>query len=76
MAIDLKIPSMGQGMSEGTLNEWLASDGAQVSEGEAIYSLESEKSTLEIESPASGVLRIVAEAGETYPVGTVIGRIE
>jgi pyruvate/2-oxoglutarate dehydrogenase complex dihydrolipoamide acyltransferase (E2) component len=76
MAIELKIPSLGQGMIEGTIAEWLAADGSQVVAGDPIYTMENEKSTQEIEAPIDGVLHIYGEAGETYPVGMVIGCIE
>lgn len=76
MTTELKIPSLGQGMTEGTLTEWLVSDGAQVTAGDAIYALESEKSVQEMEAPVSGVLRTIGTAGEVYPVGEVIGTIE
>jgi len=62
-------------MNEGTLSQWLIADGAQVTEGEPLYALESEKSVQEIESPASGTLKILVEPGELYPVGTVLGEI-
>jgi pyruvate/2-oxoglutarate dehydrogenase complex dihydrolipoamide acyltransferase (E2) component len=67
---------LGMGMSEGILSEWLAEDGAQVEEGTPIYALETDKSVQEVESPASGVLRISGKVGETYPVGDLIGTIE
>lgn len=76
MSTQLKIPSLGQGMSEGTLTEWLVSDGTQVAAGDSIYALESEKSVQEIQAPVSGVLRTIGKPGEVYPVGEVIGRIE
>ena len=63
-------------MSEGLVTEWLAADGASVTEGQPLYSLESEKSVTEVEAPASGRLKIVAVIGETHPVGTVLGVIE
>jgi pyruvate/2-oxoglutarate dehydrogenase complex dihydrolipoamide acyltransferase (E2) component len=63
-------------MNEGTLAEWLVPDGGQAVEGEPLYALESDKSTQEVESPASGTLRVKAAAGETYEVGTVLGTIE
>lgn len=62
-------------MQEGMLTAWLVADGANVIEGQPIYTLEIEKSTLDVESPASGILRQVAVAGETYKVGTIIGEI-
>jgi len=62
-------------MREGTLTEWLVADGQQVAEGQPIYVLELEKSTMDVESPASGVLKHIGSAGTTYKVGDVIGEI-
>jgi pyruvate/2-oxoglutarate dehydrogenase complex dihydrolipoamide acyltransferase (E2) component len=76
MSTELRIPSLGASMTEGTLTEWLVSDGDSVKTGDPIYALESEKALQEIESPASGVIRIVGKAGGTYPVGEFIGQIE
>ena len=70
------LPKLGFAMEEGVLSEWLSKDGAVVSEGQPLYSLESEKSQQEIEAPASGTLRILAEAGQTYRVGHVLAEIE
>lgn len=75
MAFEVKIPKIGFSMNEGILSEWFAEDGGQVTEGQLLYSLESDKSTNEVESPASGILRIIGEVGETYEVGTVIAEI-
>ena len=47
-----------------------------VTEGDPLYLLEADKSANEVEAPATGILRIEAETGETYEVGTVIGYIE
>ena len=76
MAVEVILPKLGFSMNEGQIAEWLAADGAQVSEGDPLFLLEADKSTNEVEAPASGTLRIEAEAGETYEVGTVIGYIE
>jgi pyruvate/2-oxoglutarate dehydrogenase complex dihydrolipoamide acyltransferase (E2) component len=62
-------------MTEGVLAEWLVADGAQVNEGDPIYTLETGKAVQEIQAPASGRLMQRAQAGETYPVGTDIGEI-
>ena len=75
MAFQVTIPKIGFSMNEGILSEWLLEDGAQVSEGQPLYSIESDKSTNEVESPASGTLKIIGEIGETYEVGTVIAEI-
>jgi acetyl/propionyl-CoA carboxylase alpha subunit len=76
MATDVILPKLGFSMTEGTIEEWLAGDGAQVAEGQALFVLEAEKSAVEVESPATGTLHIRAEVGETYECGTVIGFIE
>ena len=75
MSTQILLPKIGFSMNEGVLNEWLVSDGASVEEGQPIYAIESEKSVQEVEAPASGTLKILAQAGETYEVGTVLGEI-
>ena len=76
MTCDLTLPKLGFSMTEGVLAEWLVGDGDEVVEGQVIYSLESDKSVQEVESPGKGVIRIEAAAGETYQVGERVGRIE
>ena len=76
MAVEILLPKIGFSMNEGQVAEWLAKDGDAVKEGQPLYSLEADKSTNEIESPASGTLRIVAAIGETYEVGTVLAYID
>ena len=75
MATQVLLPKLGFSMQAGELAEWLVADGAQVTEGEPLFLLESEKSTNEIESPASGTLKIMAQIGESYDVGTVLAEI-
>lgn len=76
MTTEVLLPKLGFSMNEGELSEWLVGDGEQVVEGQALFSLESDKSTNEIESPGTGTLRILKEPGETYEVGTVLAIIE
>ena len=76
MATEILLPKIGFSMNEGELAEWLVADGGQAIAGEPLFSLESDKSTNEVEAPATGTLRIYAQAGETYEVGTVLGVIE
>jgi len=76
MATQILLPKLGFSMTEAQIAEWLVADGGQVTEGEPLYLLEADKSTNEVEAPASGTLRILAEPGETYEVGTVLGTIE
>ena len=58
MAVEVVLPKLGFSMNEGQIAEWLAADGAQVSEGDPLFLLEADKSTNEVEAPASGILRI------------------
>jgi pyruvate/2-oxoglutarate dehydrogenase complex dihydrolipoamide acyltransferase (E2) component len=69
------LPKIGFSMNEATLAEWMVADGAAVSEGQPLYALESDKSVQEIESPASGTLKILAQVGEVYEVGAVLAEI-
>jgi pyruvate/2-oxoglutarate dehydrogenase complex dihydrolipoamide acyltransferase (E2) component len=62
-------------MTEGSVAEWLAADGADVREGDPIYVLETGKAAQEISAPASGRLVHKVKAGEVHPVGTDIGEI-
>ena len=76
MAVPLNIPKLGVSMTEGTLVEWLVSDGDSVSAGDVLYRLETDKVENDIEAPVDGVVRISGEEGETYDVGTQIGSID
>lgn len=75
MTVKLAIPKLQMSMTEAVLAEWLVEDGALVSQGQPIYSLETDKAVQEIEAPASGALRQSAEPGKTYEVGAEIGEI-
>jgi len=76
MSTDVLLPKLGFSMSEGQLQEWTVADGDSVTEGQVIYTLESDKATTEIEAPASGTIHITAAVGETYPVGTLLATID
>ncbi len=76
MTTEIRIPKIGVSMTEGTIAEWCAEDGATVVEGQPLYSIELDKSTNEIEAPASGKLRIVGEVGGVYAVGALVATIE
>jgi len=70
------LPSLGFDMTEGLLARWLMNEGDPVAKGQAIAEIETEKATVEIEAAAAGILaRIIVRAGETVPVGTLIGVI-
>lgn len=76
MATEILLPKLGFSMNEGQIAEWLVADGATVKEGDPLFSLEADKSTNEVEAPASGTLRIIAQPGEMLPVGSILGHIE
>lgn len=76
MSTEIILPKLGFSMNEGTIAEWMVADGASVTEGQALYALESDKSVEEIPAPASGTLKILKEQGELCAVGTVIGTLE
>lgn len=76
MGIPINIPKLGVSMSEGTLVEWLVQDGDQVTEGQLLYRIETDKVENDVEAPVAGVVRITGEEGETYAVGDPIGEIE
>lgn len=73
---ELRIPAAGDSVTEVQIVEWTVDNGASVTEGEVIYSVESDKSVLEIEAPVSGTLAILEPAGEIYEIGHLVGRID
>lgn len=70
------MPKMGDAMEEGILLEWLKKDGDKVKSGEVIGTIQTDKATLELESPSTGVLSgVIAKEGETLPVGKPLAAI-
>src|SRR5437762_5493967 len=75
MAVEIKLPRLGQGMESGTIVKWLKSEGEQVEKGEPLYELDTDKVTQEVEADASGVLLKIAVAEGEVPVGRTIAVI-
>ena len=75
MATEVKLPRLGQGMESGTIVKWLKSEGDQVEKGEALYELDTDKVTQEVEAEASGVLLKIAVPEGEVEVGKTIGFI-
>ncbi len=71
----LRVPKAAVSMQTGVIGQWLVQDGAAVTEGQLIYELEIEKTMVEVQAPASGILRQKAQAGESFAVGEIIGEI-
>jgi len=77
MSTELKVPEVGESVTEVFLGDWLKSEGDPVEEGEALVELESEKATFDLPAPADGVLsKILKQSGEQAEVGEVIGQLE
>ncbi|GAB3887588.1 2-oxoglutarate dehydrogenase complex dihydrolipoyllysine-residue succinyltransferase [Spirosoma agri] len=74
--IEMKVPAVGESVTEVTIASWSKKDGDQVALDEVLCELESDKATFELPAEAAGVLRIVAQAGETLPIGALIAKIE
>lgn len=73
---EMKVPTVGESITEVTISTWLKKDGDQVKLDEIIAEVESDKATFELPAEANGILRIVAKEKETLPIGGLICRIE
>ncbi len=71
----LRMPKIGMEMTEAVLARWLADDDAFIEKGQALYEIETDKVTNEIEAPARGRLRRIAEEGVTYRVGDPVAEL-
>jgi 2-oxoglutarate dehydrogenase E2 component (dihydrolipoamide succinyltransferase) len=76
MAVEIKVPSVGESITEGTISRWLKKDGEAVRADEPVLEVETDKATTEISAPQAGTLRITVPEGQTVAVGAVVGRIE
>jgi len=77
MAATVKLPKFGLTMEEATIVEWSIGIGERVEQGQTLATIDSEKVTMELPSPASGVVsEYLVEVGETVPVGTPLAVIE
>lgn len=74
--LEMKVPAVGESISEVTIANWLKKDGEHVQLDEIICELESDKATFELPAEATGILRHGAAQGETLAIGEVIARIE
>ncbi|HMG16606.1 MAG TPA: biotin/lipoyl-containing protein, partial [Saprospiraceae bacterium] len=74
--IELKVPTIGESITEVTLSKWLKSDGDIVKIDEAICEFESDKATLEFPAEAAGKLMHVAKEGEDLKIGAIVAKID
>ena len=73
--IEIKVPAVGESISEVTLLKWLKKDGEYVDRDEVIAELESEKATFEVNAEQSGVIKLIAKEGDTLNIGAVLANI-
>lgn len=76
MKIDVVVPEVGESISSGILSAWLKEDGQYVEEGEELYELETDKTTLSVPASASGIINVQVPEDEEVEVGQVVGFIE
>jgi pyruvate dehydrogenase E2 component (dihydrolipoamide acetyltransferase) len=73
MAYEFKLPDLGEGLTEGEIGRWLVEVGQEIAEDDPLVEIATDKTTVEIPSPAAGVVaQILAQEGDVVPVGTVI----
>ncbi len=76
MSLEVKVPVVGESITEVTIARWLKKDGDHVTMDEIIAELESDKATFELPAEATGILRLVVQEGDTVEVGGVLCTIE
>ena len=76
MSTEVKIPAVGESITSGVLSGWLKQNGDAVQDGEPIFSLETDKISTEVPSPASGTLQIMVAAGEEVKIGQIVAMID
>src|ERR1700724_2225133 len=74
---DIRVPTLGESVTEATIGKWFKHAGDAVAVDEPLVELETDKVTIEVPSPAAGVLaEIAAKDGETVAVGALLGQIK
>src|SRR5699024_4189611 len=76
MALEMKVPSPGESITEVEIAQWLVEDGDYVEKDQAIAEVDSDKATLELQAEASGIITLKAEEGDEVAVGEVVCLID
>lgn len=76
MKVDIKVPAVGESITEATIGEWLKKDGDQVKKNDVLLSLETDKATVEVVAENDGKLSIGAQKGATVKIGATVGSID
>lgn len=73
---EIKVPAMGESITEGTVSRWMVKEGETVNQGDVLLELETDKVNIEISAEESGVLeKIIRQEGETVEIGETIGTL-
>lgn len=75
-SVRIEVPSVGESVKEGVLTSWLVKEGGHVHEGEELFELETDKATMAVPSPGTGILRIGVKEGSEVKIGQSVGEIE
>src|ERR1700733_12604830 len=76
MAVEIVMPRVDMDMTSGRMGRWHAAEGAHVEKGATLFEIETDKAAMEVDAPASGVLKFIAASeGDVLPVGACIGWI-
>ena len=76
MKLDIKVPSVGESVTQGILASWLKAEGDHVEEGSDLFELETDKATVTVPAPATGSLSISVAAGAEVTIGQVVGAVD
>jgi 2-oxoglutarate dehydrogenase E2 component (dihydrolipoamide succinyltransferase) len=76
MVVEIKVPSVGESVTEALLAQWFKNDGDVIKKDEPLFVIETDKVTLEVVSEAAGILSIQVQEGETVAIGAVVGSID
>ena len=76
MKRDIKVPSVGESVTQGILSSWLKAEGDHVEEGSDLFELETDKATVTVPAPATGSLSISVQAGAEVTIGQVVGGVD
>jgi 2-oxoglutarate dehydrogenase E2 component (dihydrolipoamide succinyltransferase) len=76
MATEIRVPAVGESITEGNIARWFKKDGDTVRPDEPLFELETDKATTEVASSAAGTLHITVPEGRTVPIGAVVGQID
>ncbi len=76
MKVDVKVPQVGESITEATVGQWMKKNGEAVKRNEVLLLLETDKASVEVVAENDGVLTIAVDAGKTIPIGSVIGSID